>query len=120
VWFVINGSAVPCAACPGGFFEDGTQEPFEIDRDDFGEVVGFRFTSPGFEVNPGETSRVLLIQTNATVYQPGFVSVINSGTATLDAFEPTDPANIPEPASLVLVGIGLVGTAAARWQKRKA
>jgi hypothetical protein len=119
VWFVINGATVPCSACPAGFFATGTQDPLTFDRDDIGEVVGFNFPTPGFEVDPGETSLLLLVQTNATVFQPGFVSVINSGSLTLDAFEPADPANIPEPASLLLVGIGLVGTAAARWRKRK-
>jgi hypothetical protein len=119
VWFVINGGTVPCSACPGGFFETGTQDPLTFDRDDAGEVVGFNFPTPGFEVDPGETSLLLLIQTNATTYEPGFVSVINSGTYTDDAFDPNvDIA--PEPASLLLFGIGLLGTGAAMRRKRKA
>ena len=89
VWFVTNGSAVPCAACPGGFMVDGTQDPLTFDRDAAGEVVGFNFPSPGFVVDPGETSLVLLIQTNATAYEPGLVSVINSGSATQPAFQPS-------------------------------
>jgi hypothetical protein len=27
VWFLTDGGIVPCAACPGGFFETGTQDP---------------------------------------------------------------------------------------------
>lgn len=124
VWFVINGAAVPCAACPGGFFETGTQDPLRFDRDDVGEVVGFNFPTPGFQVDPGETSLLLLIQTNATFYAPGFVSVINSGTTTQLAFQPSataaPPTDVPEPASMVLLGIGLFGIGAATWRKRNA
>jgi hypothetical protein len=117
VWFVLNGAAVPCAACPGGFFVNGSQDPLTVDRDAFGEVVGFNFPTPGFEVDPGETSVVLLVRTNATVFEPGFVSVINSGTVTRPAFQ---PGVAPEPASLLLFGIGLLGTGAAMRRKRKA
>ncbi len=89
VWFVLNGAAVPCAACPGGFLVNGTQDPLTIDRDAFGEVVGFNFPTPGFEVDPGETGVVLVVRTNATAYEPGLVSVINSGSVTQPAFQPS-------------------------------
>jgi len=120
VYFVTNGGAVLCTACPGGSFVNGTQEPLNVDRSNsgLGSVVGFNFPL-GFEVDSGETSVVLLIRTNATVYQPGFVSVINSGTVTRRAFQP-GVAVTPEPASLVLFGIGLLGTGAAMRRKRKA
>ena len=54
-----------------------------------------------------------------TEYEPGFVSVINSGAVDAKrAFQPTGTPKAPEPASLVLFGIGLLGTGAALRRKR--
>jgi hypothetical protein len=114
VWYVLDGGLVPCSACPGGSFETGTQDPLTFDRDGLGEVLGFNFPTPDFEVNPGEASLLLLIRTNATAYGPGFVSVINSGSFTDDAFEPA-AVQVPDfTSSLLLFGIGLIGTGAMR------
>jgi hypothetical protein len=109
---------------PGAFSRPARRTPLTFDRDDVGEVVGFNFPTPGFEVDPDETSLLLLIQTNATFYAPGFVSVINSGTTTELAFQPSatavPPTDVPEPASLRLLGVGLIGIGAAMWRKRRA
>jgi len=86
--YVIDGVTIACQACPGGFFQPGTQDPLTVDRDGFGEVAGFNFPTPDFEVDPGEASQVLMVRTDATAYDSGFVSVINSGTVTLSAFKP--------------------------------
>ena len=122
VWWVLNGAAVPCAECPSGSFTNGTQDPLTVDRDAFGEI-GFSFPTPGFEVDPGEASVVLLIQTNATAFEPGVVSVIgDGGTVTRPAFQPGVSA-VPErasSASLLLLSIGLLGTGATIHRKRKA
>ena len=121
VWFVTNGASVPCAECPGGFFLTGSQDPLTFDSDAVGDVVGFNFPTPGFEVDPAETSLLLLIQTNATSFQSGLVSVINGGAVSVTAFAPADDStDVPEPASLMLFGIGLVGMGAAMWRKRNA
>jgi hypothetical protein len=114
VSFVTNGGSIPAAAAPGGSFSNGTQDPVNIDRSGSGSVVGFNFPT-GFEVNAGETSVVLMVRTNAVNFVPGNVSVINSGTVTRPAFA---PSVVPEPASLAMVGVGLL--AAGRRRRRRA
>jgi hypothetical protein len=77
---------------------NGTQDPLTFDRDEFGEVVGFNFPTPDFTVDPGEASLVLLVRTNATAYEPGLVSVINSGSVTQPAFQPsTESPSVKKP-----------------------
>ena len=93
---VLDGGTIACAACPGGLFVTGTQDPLTFDRDGFGEVVGFNFPTPDFEVSPGEASLVLLVRTNATAYELGTVSVINSGSVTATAFQPSVDSTPPK------------------------
>ena len=106
VGFITNGSALP-----GGLFVTGTATPGLADRNSAGDVVGFTFDYPVVldEVGPGETSLVLVIETNAKNIAAGHDNLIDGGVTTLSAFEPT--AAVPEPASwaLMIAGVGAVG-----------
>lgn len=82
-----------------------------------GSVVNFDFFPN--DIVAGDTSDVLLIETNATTFNPGTLSLIDSGVATVAAFGPATPA-MPEPGSLLMIGSGLLGLMAFRRRQRAA
>jgi len=88
--------------------------PVTADRDSSATTVGFNFvpTPPGTKVPPGTTSAVLIISTDATSYTRGNAEVIDGGTITVAAFQPA--SGVPEPATLALIGGGLLGLAVIR------
>ena len=79
--------------------------PLTADRGLDGLVVGFNFTAIGqptaTKIQPGETTRILVIRTNATEFTLGNSFVINGVISGAQTFAPT--AVVPEPASLVLL-----------------
>jgi PEP-CTERM motif-containing protein len=110
VHFALNGSFL-------SGFTDGLRVPLSSTRSGNGDVVGFNFGPPDTNfVQPGESSRVLVIRTNAPDFEPGFSSVIDGGVDTVDTFQPTGVA--PEPASLLLFSGGLLGFGAMMRRRR--
>lgn len=76
-------------------------------------TLGFGFAQPN-GLTPGDTSYVLIINTNMTNYQPGVFSLQDDETQNFNGFI---PAATPEPGSLALLGTGLLGVAGVARRK---
>jgi len=111
-WVATRGDAV-------GPFAAGTVFPVTADRSPLGDVMGFSFNPPDtFKLMPGQTSAILIVSTNAMNFTLGNSSVVDGGVTTVASFEPDAGPSIPEPASLCLVGSGLIGIRLVRRSRR--
>src|SRR5262249_41841483 len=95
------------------------QQALSATRSVGGDVVGFNFGT-GFVPAPGgggtDTSAELLIRTDAHVFQPRTIGLVDGGGATLAGFAP----KVPEPSSAVLLSLGGVALAARRrWSRER-
>ena len=104
----------------GGVFTAGAVAPVLGDRSMNGDTVGFQFgTAAGAPVQPGQKSQVLVVSTDATNFTQGSSNVIDGGVSTVLTFRPAAAApNIPEPASFVLLGGGMLALAGIRRLRR--
>ncbi|HVP54143.1 MAG TPA: PEP-CTERM sorting domain-containing protein [Candidatus Eisenbacteria bacterium] len=82
----------------------GAHDPTLVDRSVMGAIVGFNFPASD-EIAVGSSTVELIIETNARYLTTGFVSAQDGTAGSGVAWA---PSAIPEPASLVLMGSGLI------------
>jgi len=108
----------PPAALIGGDIPNAGGTGNVVTRSANGAVVNFQFTGGATgEVAPGEHTVLLTVQTNATVYSSGTITV-QDGTSTFT----TDlgPTAVPEPSTMALGGLGALGLIGYGLRRRKA
>jgi hypothetical protein len=92
----------------------GLHDPTLIDRSMNGPVIGFDFPASD-QIAPGETTVLLVIETNARTFTTGFLSAQDGTAGSGFAYA---PSTVPEPSSLSLLGGGLIATASLLRKKR--
>ncbi len=80
-------------------------------------VITMYFQNP--LVKDGQTSYVLLLYTNATQFAVDTIGIQDGAGTTVGGFVPLAPVSTPEPATLSLLGFGIVGLGALRKKIRK-
>jgi hypothetical protein len=88
--------------------------PLTVDRSANGGVVGFNYQNAA-NLTGTESTQLLVIQTNATSFTAGLMSVQDQLSANGVGFQPS--AATPEPVSMSLLGGGLALIGLGRWRR---
>ena len=91
-----------------GIIAGGTNNPSEVER--IGDIIGFSFTKTF------DRSSVLLIETNATGFTSGGVSLTGLTTSTGPGFA---PVATPLPVALPLLATGIGGLGLLGWRRKR-
>jgi hypothetical protein len=94
------------------------QEPGFVTRSLAG-TIGFSFYDFPLgegQLNPGLTSALLILHTDAQTYSETIASVIDCLTSEVPSFA---PGPVPEPGTIVLLATGAVTLAAVAWRRRR-
>lgn len=93
--------------------------PLTIGRSPTGDIMRFVFEDGlgNATLAPGKNSALLVVQTDASNYQPTIAAVIDGSSANVASFA---PAVIPEPSPLLLAALagGVLCVLRRSWQSR--
>lgn len=99
-----------------GFITGSGEVPNTVDRTAApGSVIGFNYLGSN-QVDPGDSTDGLIIETNATHFAPGLLSLQDMSAVSAASFEPATA--IPEPSSLALFGGAVMVFAQVLRRKR--